>query len=137
MVAIAAAEATSVLAAAEASGIPESTLRYWLDDPKFAPFRENAREAMAEEARVVARMAWQALAKAIASGTLDGRDLVMAAGMATDKSQLLNGGATARTEARDITGTLSDADLIAAVREADALTTAGRTAPPAEGAPEG
>jgi hypothetical protein len=128
VVAIAAAEATSVLAAAEASGVPESTLRYWMDDPKFAPFRDNAREAMAEEARVVARMAWKALAAAIESGTLDGRDLVMAAGMATDKSQLLNGGATSRSEARDITGSLSDADLIAAVRTAERLTGAGGAA---------
>jgi hypothetical protein len=127
--AIVAAEASSVLAAAEAKGIPESTLRYWMDRPEFASLRENAREAIAQEAQVVARLAWQKLGEALANNELDPRDLVMAAGMATDKAQLLNGGATARAENRDITGTLSDADLIAAIREADRLTSA-------QGAPE-
>jgi len=135
--AVAEAEATSVLGTAEATGIPTSTLRYWMDDPAFAQFRQNAREAMAEEASTVARMAWRALAEAMRSGTLEGRDLVLLAGMATDKSQLLNGGATARTEERDISGTLTDSDLILAVREAESLAGAGRAAPPAEGSPEG
>lgn len=120
--AIVAAEASSVLAAAEATGVPQSTLRYWMDDPKFAYLRDNAREAMAEEAQVVARLAWQKLGQAIANDELEPRDLVMAAGMATDKSQLLNGGATARSESRDITGTITDADLIAAIIEAESLT---------------
>jgi transposase-like protein len=133
--AIVAAAASSTLAASEQTGVPESTLRYWMDDPKFAIYRENAREAMAEEARVVARMAWSALAAAIQSGELEGRDLVMAAGMATDKSQLLNGAATSRTEARDITGSLSDSDLIEAVRTAERLTTAGGTPEAVEDAP--
>lgn len=134
VVAIAAAAATSNLAASEATGIPESTIRRWLDDPEMAKLRDNAREAMAEEALMVARLAWNALAGAIREGRLDGRDLVMAAGMATDKSQLLNGGATARTEARDITGTLSDNDLAEIVREAERLAGGGGTAEAAEGA---
>jgi 1,6-anhydro-N-acetylmuramate kinase len=100
-----------------------------MDRPEFASLRENAREAIAQEAQVVARLAWQKLGEALANNELDPRDLVMAAGMATDKAQLLNGGATARAENRDITGTLSDADLIAAIREADRLTSA-------QGAPE-
>lgn len=130
---IAAAAATSNLAASEASGVPESTIRRWLDDPEMAKLRDNAREAMADEALVVARLAWNALAGAIRTGALDGRDLVMAAGMATDKAQLLTGGATGRTETRDITGTLSDADLIGAIREAERLAgSVGASAPPAD-----
>lgn len=119
--AVAAAVATSGQAAAQQLGIPESTLRYWMHSPEFEVYRENAAEAMAEEARVVARMAWEALAAALRSGSLDGRDLVMLAGMATDKATLLNGGATSRTETRDITGTLSDAELVAALHEAERL----------------
>lgn len=135
--AIAAAVATSGLAAAEAHGIPESTLRGWLHDPQYDIYRQNAAEGMAEEARIVARMAWEALAMALRSGTLDGRDLVLLAGMATDKATLLNGGATSRTETRDITGTLSDAELVAALREAERLTAAvGDPAAPAD-PPEG
>lgn len=134
---IAAAAATSNLAASEASGVPESTIRRWLDDPEMARLRDNAREAMADEALVVARLAWNALAGAIRTGQLDGRDLVMAAGMATDKAQLLTGGATARAETRDITGTLSDADLIAAVRAAEQIAGAGRASETPAGATEG
>ena len=73
--AIVAAEASSAMAAAEQTGVPRSTLRYWLDDPEFAVYRQNAREAMAEEASTVARLAWAALANAIRAGELDGRDL--------------------------------------------------------------
>ena len=135
--AIVAAEASTVLAAAEQTGVPRRTLRDWLTTPEYAIYRQNAREAMAEEAQFVARLAWQALGEAIQAGKLDGRDLVMAAGMATDKAQLLSGGATARTEARDITGTLSDAELIAAVREAELLATGTRAAEAPPGAPEG
>ena len=135
--AIVAAEASTVLAAAEQTGVPRRTLRDWLTTPEYAIYRQNAREAMAEEAQFVARLAWQALGEAIQAGKLDGRDLVMAAGMATDKAQLLSGGATARTEARDITGTLSDAELIAAVREAELLATGTRAAEASPGAPEG
>lgn len=130
--AIVAAEASSLTAAAEQTGVPKSTLAYWLDRPEYEHLRTNAREAIAEEARVVARLAWQKLGEALAAGILEPRDLVMAAGMATDKAQLLNGGATARTEARDITGTLSDAELVAAIREAERL--AGGGGAPAEAA---
>lgn len=119
--AVAAAVATSGRATSDATGIPESTLRYWMHSPEFEVYRNNAAEAMAEEARVVARMAWEALAGRLRDGSLEGRDLVLLAGMATDKATLLNGGATARVEQRDITGTLSDAELVAALHEAERL----------------
>lgn len=106
--AIVAAEASSVLAAAEQTDTPRSTLRGWLDNPKYAELRQNAREAMADEARVTARLAWKALAEAIEAGQLEPRDLVMAAGMATDKSQLLGGGPTSRTETRTLSDDFDD-----------------------------
>jgi transposase-like protein len=121
--AIVAAEASSTLAAAEESGVPRSTLRYWLDDPKFAEYRHNAREAMAEEARVVARLAWRGLAQAILAGKLEPRDLITAAGMGTDKTQLLSGGATERVEARDLTDDFDDHEK-AALRKAIEATRA-------------
>lgn len=123
--AVLAADASSTLAAAEATGIPRKTIAYWLDRPEFAELRQNAREGIAEDALMVARLAWKKLGQAIADGSLEPRDLVIATGMATDKSQLLNGGATARTEARDITGSISDAELDAAIREAVEITTGG------------
>lgn len=137
--AVIAADLTSQEAAAEAAGIGRSTLRYWLDDPELADLRHNAREKMAEEALVVARLAWTKLAERIRAGEIETRDLVMATGMATDKTQLLNGGATARTESRDISGTITDAELTLAIRDAEALVagSAGRTPKETAGAPEG
>lgn len=135
--AILAADASSITAAAEATGIPRKTIAYWLDRPEFADLRQNAREGMAEDALHVARLAWRKLGEAIAEGALEPRDLVIATGMATDKSQLLNGGATARSENRDITGTISDAELVAAIRETEQIVAGAGSAEPAEGAPEG
>jgi hypothetical protein len=135
--AVVAAEMTSQEAAAEATGIPRTTLAYWMDDPEFVALRQNAREAMADEALTVARLAWGKLAQAIRAGELEPRDLVLATGMATDKAQLLNGMATARMESRDITGTLADIDIAAAIREANAIATGGGTSEEAPGEAEG
>lgn len=139
MTAVLAADMTSQEAAAEATGIPRKTLAYWMDDPEFADLRHNAREKMADETLTVARLAWGKLAERIKSGDIETRDLVLATGMATDKAQLLNGGATARSENRDISGTISDAELTAAIREAEDLTRGSRPGTPeeAEGTPAG
>ena len=139
MTAVIAADMTSQLGASEATGIPRKTLAYWMDDPEFATLRQNAREIMAEETMTVARLAWGKLAERIKSGDIETRDLVLATGMATDKAQLLNGGATARSENRDITGSITDAELTAAIREAEHLTrgSGSGVAPAPEGTPEG
>jgi len=139
LTAVIAADMTSVEAAAEVSGIPRSTLTYWMDDPDLAELRHNARERMAEETLIVARLAWQKLSERIKAGDIETRDLVLATGMATDKAQLLNGGATARSENRDITGSITDVELSAAIREAEALVTAGPggTSSETEGTPAG
>jgi hypothetical protein len=135
--AIMAADMTSVPAAAAATGIPERTLYRWRDDPAMAEYVTKTREALADDIRITAALAWDRLTQRIAAGDIETRDLIVAAGVAVDKSQLLSGGATARTEARDITGTLSDADLIAALRTADALAGGSGTAEAPAGAPEG
>lgn len=108
LTAVIAADMTSTEAAAEATGIPRRTIGYWLDQPEFAELRHNAREAMAEEAQVVARLAWQKLGEAVREGKLEPRDLVLATGMATDKAALLTGQATARTEHRSLIDGLDD-----------------------------
>jgi ribosomal protein S28E/S33 len=65
------------------------------------------------------------------------RDKVVAVGVLYDKHALLTGMATARTESRDLTGTISDADIIIALREAERSATAGRTAAPTPSEAEG
>lgn len=108
LTAVVAAEMTSETAAAETTGIPRTTIRYWMEDPEIVALRQNARQALADEMAVVARLATQKLGEAIRENRLEPRDLILAAGMATDKSQLLSGQATVRAETRDLTDTLDD-----------------------------
>ncbi len=131
LTAVIAADMTSTLAAAEATGIPRTSINNWLDDPEIVSLRQNARQMLAEEMGVIARLATQKLGEAIRAGRLEPRDLIMAAGMATDKSQLLAGQATSRTETRDLTETLDDHERAAlrdilddVLREAEAPTPA-------------
>ena len=137
LTALVAADMMTVEGAATATGIPARTIYRWRADPAMSEFVTQTREALADDIQAVAALAWSHLAERIRAGNIDTRDLIMAAGVAIDKSQLLNGGATSRTEARDITGTLSDLDVIGAIREANALATAGRASEAPEDPPEG
>jgi hypothetical protein len=130
--AVIAADMTSQEAAAEAAGIPRKTLAYWMDKPEFAPYRHKARESLAEEMAVIARLAAQKLVEAVLAGKLEPRDLITALGVATDKMQLLTGQATDRLETRDITATLDDHErarlrdiLDDALRSAETATPVG------------
>jgi transposase-like protein len=106
--AVTAAVASSTLAAAEKSGIPRSTLRYWMNDPDLAELRQNAREELATGATMVAHLAFGELIRMLRAHELEPRDVIAAMAIGTDKSQLLNGSATARTETRDLTERLDD-----------------------------
>lgn len=104
--AVSAAAASSVLAAAEQTGIPESTVRYWWHKPEFAELRDRTREQTASDFAVIQHMGLARLVELIP--TMDARDLTVLVSMAVDKGQLLSGGATSRTETRDITADLDD-----------------------------
>ena len=104
--AVTAAAASSVLAAAQESGIPARTIGYWMEQPEFAEIRQRTREDLAEEFRVLAHKATARLIDLLPS--MEARDVAVVASMSTDKSQLLSGGATTRSEHRDITATLDD-----------------------------
>lgn len=104
--AVTAAAASSVLAAAQESGIPARTIGYWMEQPEFAEIRQRTREDLAEEFRVLAHKATARLIDLLPS--MEARDVAVVASMSTDKSQLLSGGATIRSEHRDITATLDD-----------------------------
>jgi hypothetical protein len=131
--AVVAAVASSTLAASEGSGIPESTLRYWMNNPEFAEIREKAREELAPLASTVAVVGWIESLRLLREHKLDPHDVIFLTGLATDKSQLLNGLATARTETKALTDGLDD-------HEKDALRAILREAigeGEGQGAPEG
>jgi transposase-like protein len=89
-----AAAASSTLAAAEQAGIPESTVRYWLEKPEFASLRDKTREEAAEGWKVVLHLAQERIVELIPK--MDPDEIMVLAGIATDKSQLLSGGPTSR-----------------------------------------
>lgn len=132
-----AAELSSNLAAERATGIPESSIRRWRDDPELAKYIDKTRDELAEGTQLLAHRALEQISATLSK--FEPRDLVMLFGVMVDKTQLLSGGATARTESRDLTGTLADSDVRDIIREAEDLLAAsdGRTPAPTEGASEG
>jgi len=110
--AVLAADMTGVVAVERTTGIPESTLRYWLDKPEFAEYRAKAREDLHAEITVVAHLAWQRVAEGLRSGTLEPRDALFAAEKATAQYLLMSGEATSRTESRALTDDLTDTEKL-------------------------
>ena len=96
--AVLAADIAGVTATAEQTGIPHETISSWMDKPEFAEFRRKARESMAEEVTIVARLAWRKVAEGLQAGTFEPRDAIFAAEKATAAMQLLTGGVTQRVE---------------------------------------
>ena len=99
---------STVTAASEAMDIPRQTIQYWVESEEFSELRRKTREDQAEGWSVLGQLAQAELKKRVP--TMEARDLVILAGLATDKSQLLSGHATARTETRDITDNLDDTE---------------------------
>ena len=132
--AVAAATLTSAEAAGEKLGIHPNTIRYWLDKPEFVELRAKTRDEVAERLWAAVQLGVDEVAKGLRDPDASLRDKATATGILYDKYALLTGGVTARSEARDITGTLSDAELISAVVEAERLA---RATPAGEGTPEG
>lgn len=106
--AVIAAEMSSVMAAAETTGIPRKTIEYWVEAPEFATLRRKTREDLAEGSIVLAHLAQAELTRKIRHGDVEPRDLAVIYGIAIDKGQLLSGQATARLENRDLTSGLDD-----------------------------
>lgn len=116
--AVIAAEMSNVTAAAEATGIPATTIDYWMDKPEFVRLREKTREEGAQGFTILMHLAQERLALLIP--TMEPRDLIVLAGVATEKSQLLSGHPTERTETRDLTSPFDDHEtqsIVAAARE--------------------
>lgn len=102
--AVLAAELTNAAAAAEGQGIPQSTLRRWMDDPAMADLRAKTREDLASEAHVMAQLALAQIKTKLSD--YEPRDLNVLYGIMVDKAQLLAGQATERVET--LTSALND-----------------------------
>jgi transposase-like protein len=106
--AVAEAERTSLTQAAESTGVPITTLKYWFDHDEFAAVRTKTREEVGQGSVVVAVLAQGELVRRIRNGTLSDQALVTAYGVAVDKAQLLTGRATERTEHVSVTDGFDD-----------------------------
>jgi hypothetical protein len=106
MAAVIAAEFTTPQAAAEGLDIPQSNVYYWFNAPEFVELRKKTREDMAEETAALAHKVLGVITAKLPD--YEPKDLNTLYGILVDKSQLLTGQATSRTEARDITATLDD-----------------------------
>jgi tetrahydromethanopterin S-methyltransferase subunit G len=111
---VTAALASSVTAAADQTGVPRTTIQYWMDAPEFVQLRQKTREDLAEESRVLAHKALGEITRRI--GEFEPRDLAILYGVLTDKAQLLAGQATARTEHRELSDELDDHEREALTR---------------------
>jgi hypothetical protein len=118
------------------TGIPKTTIHYWMKTDEFAELAEIARDKVADVFWASLQVGLDEVTKGFRSEA-SLKDKAYALGVVYDRHALLTGGATNRSESRDVTGTLSDADLIAAVREADRIASEGRASSEAEGTTEG
>jgi hypothetical protein len=109
-----AAEMSTAAAAAEASGIPETNIRRWRDDPALAEYSAKTREDMADGFRVILGRVIDHIAEIIPK--MEPKDAIVLAGVAAEKLLLLTGEATERIETRLIPKDFADgeADAIAA-----------------------
>jgi hypothetical protein len=100
----------SAESAANELGLVPRSVQRWIHDPELSAIVAKTREESAESIRAVASLAWAQLAQRVADGQMEDRDLIILAGVATDKAQLVAGEATSRSEHRDITADLSAED---------------------------
>lgn len=95
------AEVNGAERAAEDTGIPRTTILYWLDQPGFVELRQKTREEKRDGYRVLIAKAQQRLAELVPS--MEPKDLINLMGVSQDKDLLLSGDATSRSETRDTT----------------------------------
>lgn len=100
------------LPAAQELGVPESTLRYWRNDPEFAKLREEKAEDVASDVWATFQAGVRRV-KELIPQTDDLTKVATATGILYDKYALMSGHATQRTETADVTARLSDHETAA------------------------
>lgn len=94
-------------AAARQTGIPENTIRSWMDSPEFVELRERTKEQVADEWWAIVQKGFRRVEKLLDS-TDDAQKAATATAIIFDKLALTRGEATSRTETKDITRELDD-----------------------------
>lgn len=102
------AAAQGVTEAEVQTGIPKTTIHYWLRQPEFAPLRTTAREIVAEDFWVGVQVGIEEVSKGLRNPDISLRDKALALGVVYDRFALLTGLPTTRSETRDITEKLDD-----------------------------
>lgn len=91
------------------TGIPESTLRYWEEDPEFAELRARKKDDVALEVWAAFQTGVRRIVELVPL-TDDMTKVATATGILFDKYALMTGHATERTESRDLTATFDDGE---------------------------
>jgi hypothetical protein len=95
-------------AAGKQLGVNPRNIRRWRDDPELSEIVRKTRDETAEDISAAMVLSWTRLIERLERDEIDTRDLIILAGVATDKAQLLTGHATDRTETRDVTDFFDD-----------------------------
>ena len=132
------AAAEGVTAAERATGIPKETIQYWTKKPEFAHLRTTAREMVVDQFWVGVQVGLEQVIEGM-KGDAPLKEKAIALATIYDRHALLTGGATARSESRDISGTITDAEVRDGIRAAEAVLARGATGATeeTEGTPEG
>lgn len=95
--------------ASEDTGIPRTTIAYWMDQPAFVELRHKTREDVGD-ALWVAMQTGIARVVELIPKTEDVQKVAVALGVLYDKRALMMGQATSRSESRSLTEDLDDDD---------------------------
>jgi hypothetical protein len=111
LVAVVASEVNGIPETARALRISQKALQSWRDEAVLLPYVEATRNQIMGDAATVAEKAWAELLMRLQNEAekFSTRDLVVVAAEATNKMQLLSGGATSRTETKDVTDHFDEA----------------------------
>lgn len=99
-------------AAADQLGVPESSVRYWREDPEFAQLRAETTEDVAADVWATFQAGVRRV-KELIPVTDDLQKVATASAILYDKFALMSGHATQRTESRDIAADLDDHETAA------------------------
>jgi hypothetical protein len=123
---VALAEMKGQTVAAEETGIPLTTINQWYHRPEYVDMRTKTREDVAEQFWAAIQIGLKAVVEGIEDGKLS--EKAIALGVLYDKYALMTGGATGRTESRELND-LPDSAYVDAIHAWRDLTRVGSGSP--------